>query len=68
MQAVKKWLNLVMGLVVTIINVLLVLIAVINRSSTSAGLLAVALVQATSLVFTLNLTIVSAAEVSCFVK
>lgn len=50
-------------LAVTIINVLLVAIAVIQRRSTNAGVLAVALVQATSLMLLLNWTIVMAAEV-----
>lgn len=63
-NALKKWLNLVLGAIVTIINCMLVTIAVINRESTSSGILAVALVQATSLVQTLNQTIVNAADVS----
>lgn len=62
MNAVKKWLNLVLGLVVTVINCMLVLMAVLYREKTSAGLLAVALVQATSLVYSLNQVISSAAE------
>lgn len=64
MNAVKKWLNLVLGLVVTVINCMLVLMAVLYREKTSSGLLAAALVQATSLVYGLNQVISSAAEVS----
>ena len=45
---------------------MLVMIATINRKGTNAGVLAVALVQATSLVLTLNLTILSGAEVCPF--
>ncbi|KAK9899697.1 P-loop containing nucleoside triphosphate hydrolase protein [Cystobasidium minutum MCA 4210] len=62
MWALKKWLNLVLGMVVTIINVGLVTVAVAFRSKTSSGLLAVALVQATSLVFTLSFVVLAAAE------
>lgn len=62
-EALKKWLALVLGSVVTIINCMLVVVAVANREKTSTGLLAVALVQATSLVMTLNYTILSCAEV-----
>ena len=63
MNAVKKWLALVLGLVVTVINALLVTLAVLFREKTNAGLLAAALVQATSLVWSLNQVISSAAEV-----
>lgn len=63
MNAVKKWLALVLGLVVTVINALLVALAVLFRDKTNAGLLAAALVQATSLVWSLNHVISSAAEV-----
>lgn len=81
MWALKKWLNLVLGMVgklqwpfrqrwqllirpsVTIINVGLVTIAVVFRKGTSSGLLAVALVQSTSLVFTLSFVVLAAAEV-----
>lgn len=80
MWALKKWLNLVLGMVgmytsliarestltfesVTIINVGLVTVAVASRNNTSSGLLAVALVQSTSLVFTLSFVVLAAAEV-----
>lgn len=52
------------SLAVTIINVGLVTVAVVFRNKTSSGLLAVALVQATSLVFTLTFVVLAAAEVS----
>lgn len=52
-----------MEAVATIINVGLVTIAVVFRNRTSSGLLAVALVQSTTLVFTLRALVLAAAEV-----
>ncbi|KAJ3185200.1 hypothetical protein HDU85_001248 [Gaertneriomyces sp. JEL0708] len=55
----KLWLITTLGLLTTAINTALVLIAVANRFSTSAGLLAVGLVQAVSLQDMINLVVVS---------
>ena len=48
-MAVQKWLELALNLACSGINVLLVLVAVLNRSSASAGILAVAMTQAANL-------------------
>jgi hypothetical protein len=49
LMAVQKWLELALNMAVAMINTLLVLVAVLNRNSTSAGLLAVAMTQAATL-------------------
>jgi ATP-binding cassette subfamily C (CFTR/MRP) protein 1 len=48
-MVVRKWLELALTLCVTAINTLLVLVAVINRHSTSAGILAAAMASAASM-------------------
>ena len=47
--AVQKWLELTLNMCVTLVNTLLVLIAVVNRHSTSAGILALAMSEAAGL-------------------
>ncbi|ORY27634.1 P-loop containing nucleoside triphosphate hydrolase protein [Naematelia encephala] len=56
-MAVRKWLELALNLLVTLVNTLLVLIAVANRHSTSAGILAVALTEAASMNSTIGLLV-----------
>lgn len=48
-MAIQKWLELALNIAVAGVNTLLVLLAVLNRSSTNAGLLAVAMTQAATL-------------------
>lgn len=57
-MVVRKWLELGLNLCVTCINTLLVVIAVIRRDSTSAGILAVALTSAADMTTQLSLMIV----------
>ncbi|CDS82194.1 related to ABC transporter [Sporisorium scitamineum] len=61
--AVRRWLQTWLLTLTTIINVVLVLLVVVLRHSSNAGLLGVALVQATSLGILLNHTVVSFTEV-----
>lgn len=49
LMAVQKWLELALNLSVAVVNTLLVLVVVLNRNSTSAGLLAVAMTSAATL-------------------
>ncbi|TKY87161.1 hypothetical protein EX895_003838 [Sporisorium graminicola] len=60
---VRRWLQTWLLSLTTIINVVLVLLVVVLRHSSKAGLLGVALVQATSIGLMLNLTIISYTEV-----
>jgi hypothetical protein len=48
-MAVQKWLELALNLACSGINILLILVAVLNRRSASAGILAVAMTQAAQL-------------------
>ncbi|KAJ9478154.1 putative Metal resistance protein YCF1 (putative) [Pseudozyma hubeiensis] len=61
--AVRRWLQTWLLLLTTIINVALVLLVVVLRHSSKAGLLGVALVQATELGILLNHTVISYTEV-----
>ena len=56
--AIQKWLTLVLDLTVMVINSVLILIAVIDRHSIGAGLLAIALSQAASMNMNLMVLIV----------
>lgn len=56
--AVRKWLELALNMFVSIINVFLVMIAILDRRSASAGILAVALTEAAQLNVQIGLTIV----------
>lgn len=61
--AVRRWLQTWLLMLTTIINVVLVLIVVAMRHSSQAGLLGVALVQATQIGELLNHTVISYTEV-----
>ncbi|TKY91064.1 hypothetical protein EX895_001063 [Sporisorium graminicola] len=60
---VRRWLQTWLLTLTTIINVVLVLLVVVLRHSSNAGLLGVALVQATELGLLLNHTVISFTEV-----
>lgn len=64
--AVRRWLQTWLLMLTTIINVVLVLIVVAMRHSSQAGLLGVALVQATQIGELLNHTVISYTEVDCW--
>lgn len=59
MNVCRRWLNSAVNWSVACINLALVLLAVVSRNSTSAGIFAVALVQATSMTYVLNFLIMS---------
>ncbi|KAM0755999.1 P-loop containing nucleoside triphosphate hydrolase protein [Meredithblackwellia eburnea MCA 4105] len=58
----RRWLSSIVNWSIALINFALVLIAVVSRNSTSAGLFAVALIQATSLTDSLNHLLLSWVE------
>ncbi len=61
--AVRRWLQTWLLLSTTLINVILVLLVVVLRHSSNAGVFGVALVNATSLGIMLNQTVISMTEV-----
>ncbi|CBQ71978.1 related to ABC transporter [Sporisorium reilianum SRZ2] len=61
--AVRRWLQTWLLTLTTVINVVLVLLVVVLRHSSKAGLLGVALVQATEIGILLNQTVISFTEV-----
>ncbi|KAK8847661.1 hypothetical protein IAR55_005520 [Kwoniella newhampshirensis] len=62
-MAVQKWLELALNLCVTLVNTLLVVIAVIDRRSTSAGILAAGLTAAANMNENIVHTVVSWTDV-----
>ncbi|WWD21405.1 hypothetical protein CI109_105890 [Kwoniella shandongensis] len=61
--AVQKWLELTLNVCVTLVNTLLVLIAVVNRHSTSSGILAAALTAGATMTAQLGRCVVSWTDV-----
>ncbi|KAK4687233.1 hypothetical protein P7C73_g2882, partial [Tremellales sp. Uapishka_1] len=63
LMAIQKWLELALNLCVLVVNTLLVVVAVVNRHSVSAGILAVALTEAAVMTQQLGHVVVQWTEV-----